>query len=99
MLATAAREGLSAPVNVTWEVTLRCNLQCRHCLSAAGRSMAGELSTEECLSVLNELASLKVFQINIGGGEPFSPAGHVHDSSLRREARHRILREHQRFVD
>ena len=71
MLAKAAREGLSAPVNLTWEVTLRCNLHCRHCLSAAGRPMEGELTTDECLSVLDELASLKVFQINIGGGEPF----------------------------
>jgi mycofactocin radical SAM maturase len=33
--------------------------------------MDGELTTEECLRVLDELASLKVFQINIGGGEPF----------------------------
>jgi mycofactocin biosynthetic radical S-adenosylmethionine protein MftC len=71
VLATAAREGLSAPVNLTWEVTLRCNLSCRHCLSGAGQAMAGELSTEECIRVLDELASLKVFQINIGGGEPF----------------------------
>jgi mycofactocin biosynthetic radical S-adenosylmethionine protein MftC len=71
MLADVARDGLSAPVNLTWEVTLRCNLNCRHCLSNGGQALRRELSTAECLSVLDELASLKVFQINIGGGEPF----------------------------
>lgn len=71
MLADIARDGLSAPVNLTWEVTLRCNMNCRHCLSDAGRALEGELSTAECLRVLDELATLKVFQINIGGGEPF----------------------------
>ena len=71
MLAQAAREGLSAPVNLTWEMTLGCNLRCRHCLSGAGRTAEDELSTAECLAVVDELARLKVFQINIGGGEPF----------------------------
>ncbi len=71
MLARLAREGLSAPVNVTWEVSLRCNLKCRHCLSNAGEPLRNELSTQEALNVLSELAKLQVFQINFGGGEPF----------------------------
>jgi len=71
VITNEARQGLSAPVNLTWEVTLACNLNCRHCLSAAGRPMDRELSTEESLAVLDELARLKVFQINVGGGEPF----------------------------
>jgi len=71
VLARLAREGLSAPVNLTWEVSLRCNLKCRHCLSAAGDPLQNELSTQEALDVLTELAQLHVFQINLGGGEPF----------------------------
>ncbi|MEW5722711.1 MAG: mycofactocin radical SAM maturase [Thermodesulfobacteriota bacterium] len=71
MLTRIAREGLSAPVNLTWEVTLGCNLRCRHCLSAAGEPRSDELSTLECRAVVDELAALKVFQVNIGGGEPF----------------------------
>jgi [mycofactocin precursor peptide]-tyrosine decarboxylase / 3-amino-5-[(4-hydroxyphenyl)methyl]-4,4-dimethylpyrrolidin-2-one synthase len=71
MLTQAARNGLSAPVNLTWEMTLECNLRCRHCLSNSGVPHPDELSTIECLSVIDELARLKVFQINIGGGEPF----------------------------
>ncbi len=71
MLIKIARDGLSAPVNLTWEVTLKCNLRCDHCLSDAGAFMDGELSAQERFKVVDELAGLKVFQVNIGGGEPF----------------------------
>ena len=64
-------EGLSAPVNVTWEVTQRCNLSCIHCLSEAGNSNGGELTYDQCLHVIDQLSSHQVFQINFGGGEPF----------------------------
>lgn len=63
--------GLSAPVNVTWEMTYACNLRCVHCLSNSGPKRNGELTTEECLQVIDSLAAMKVFQFNIGGGEPF----------------------------
>lgn len=64
-------EGLTAPVNVTWELTYACNLSCIHCLSDSGRKRPGELTTDQCLSVIDDLARNKVFQFNIGGGEPF----------------------------
>jgi mycofactocin radical SAM maturase len=63
--------GLSAPVNVTWEVTYACNLNCIHCLSDSGRKRHSELSTEQCRQVIDQLAAVHVFQFNIGGGEPF----------------------------
>ena len=63
--------GLSSPVNLTWEVTLACNLSCRHCLSASGVRARRELDTAEALNVVNQLHHAKVFQVNIGGGEPF----------------------------
>lgn len=66
-----ARGGLRAPVSVTWEVTLQCNLSCAHCLSDAGNAMPGELGPYECRQMVAQLAALKVFQVNIGGGEPF----------------------------
>jgi mycofactocin radical SAM maturase len=66
-----ARKGLRAPVNVTWEITLKCNLHCVHCLSDAGISSDNELTTQECRGLVDQLAALKVFQVNIGGGEPF----------------------------
>ena len=72
MPADLARRGLRAPVNVTWEVTLKCNLRCAHCLSDAGPESTEELSSGECRKVIDQLAALKVFQVNVGGGEPFA---------------------------
>jgi mycofactocin radical SAM maturase len=66
-----AKKGLRAPVNVTWEITLKCNLHCVHCLSDSGGILRDELNTSECMKLIDELSSLKVFQVNIGGGEPF----------------------------
>jgi mycofactocin radical SAM maturase len=80
--------GLSAPVNATWEVTYACNLSCIHCLSDSGRKRAGELSTEQALRVIDQLAAEKVFQFNIGGGEPFMRPDfldlmdHAHDKGI-----------------
>ena len=61
---------LSAPVNLTWEITHQCNLSCIHCLSSSGAGMPGELEMEECMSIVDQLAALRVFEINFGGGEP-----------------------------
>ncbi len=61
---------LSAPVNLTWEITHECNLRCLHCLSASSAASPGELSLEECRGIVDQLAALKVFEINFGGGEP-----------------------------
>jgi mycofactocin radical SAM maturase len=63
--------GLSAPVNVTWEVTYACNLRCIHCLSESGAPRPGELTTRQALDLIDTLSAAKVFQLNIGGGEPF----------------------------
>lgn len=63
--------GLSAPVNVTWEMTFACNLSCIHCVSDSGPKREGELTTEQCMQVIDTMAGMKVFQFNIGGGEPF----------------------------
>ncbi len=63
--------GLSAPVNLTWEVTYQCNLSCVHCLSDSGKKRPGELSTSQCREVIDVMSANKVFQFSIGGGEPF----------------------------
>ena len=56
---------------MTWEITWQCNLRCAHCLSAAGEASPEELSSRECQELIQQWAGLKVFQVNIGGGEPF----------------------------
>lgn len=58
---------------ISWNLTRRCNLFCAHCyLSAcAGADASGELSTEECRRVIDEIAQVNpnVFLI-LTGGEP-----------------------------
>ncbi|RAQ95261.1 mycofactocin radical SAM maturase [Thermogemmatispora tikiterensis] len=69
------RGGLSAPITVTWEITAACNLTCVHCLSSSGKRRPRELTTEQALAVVDELAEMQVFQIHFGGGEPFMYPG------------------------
>ena len=64
------KEGLDAPICLTWELTYACNLSCVHCLSSSGRRDPRELTTQECFEVIDELERLQVFYVNIGGGEP-----------------------------
>lgn len=63
--------GMRSPVNLTWEVSLACNLRCSHCLSSSGEPADNELSTAEALDLVEQLHKARVFQVNFGGGEPF----------------------------
>ncbi|HJV67476.1 MAG TPA: mycofactocin radical SAM maturase [Geomonas sp.] len=63
--------GMRSPVNLTWEVSLACNLRCTTCLSSSGEPAHGELTTAEALDLVEQVHKAKVFQINFGGGEPF----------------------------
>jgi mycofactocin biosynthetic radical S-adenosylmethionine protein MftC len=69
-LVEQLKSGLDAPICLTWELTYACNLACIHCLSSSGRRDPHELDTAQCLAVIDELARMQVFYINIGGGEP-----------------------------
>lgn len=66
------QHGLSAPICLTWEITYGCNLRCVHCLSSSGKRHPKELNTLEAKRLIDEWASMKVFYINVGGGEPMS---------------------------
>src|SRR4030042_6335020 len=56
---------------VAWELTRGCNLACVHCRASADRGpFPGELSTNECLRVMDEIASISKPVIILTGGEP-----------------------------
>src|SRR5689334_18939050 len=59
------------PVYVVWELTLACDLKCGHCGSRAGRRRQGELTTEECLDLVRQLARLGAREITLIGGEAY----------------------------
>lgn len=60
-----------APGLVIWEITLKCNLRCRHCGSSAGNARPNELTTKEGLRLCNDLARLGFRGVTLFGGEPF----------------------------
>jgi mycofactocin radical SAM maturase len=66
------RQGLNAPICLTWEMTYACNLRCVHCLSSSGVKARDELDTQEAKRLLDEWAEMRVFYINVGGGEPMT---------------------------
>ncbi len=74
---------------VVWELTLKCDLACDHCGSRAGKPRAGELSTDEALAVVAQLAELGVFEVTLIGGEAYLHAGFalvaraIHDAGIR----------------
>lgn len=53
-----------------WELTLRCNLSCLHCGSKAGKARDDEMSIEEMVALVPQLAALGTQQITLSGGDP-----------------------------
>lgn len=54
-----------------WEITLKCNLACSHCGSRAGSERSDELSTEEALDLVRQLAEVGIREVTLIGGEAF----------------------------
>lgn len=58
------------PLIIGWELTLACNLRCRHCGSSAGLPRSSELTLEESLEICDQFPALLVQEVNFTGGEP-----------------------------
>ncbi|MFP4058597.1 MAG: radical SAM protein [Candidatus Brocadiia bacterium] len=56
---------------IAWELTRACNLVCRHCRAAAvDRPTADELTTDECLRLVDDIAAFARPTVILTGGEP-----------------------------
>ena len=56
---------------VAWEITRRCNLFCAHCrASSDDLAYQNELSTEECLQLVDDISSIGKPVLILTGGEP-----------------------------
>jgi len=65
--------GRYLPHVVAWNLTRRCNLECAHCYISAGpqETADGELSTDECLRIADEILEVNPAPLFIlSGGEP-----------------------------
>src|SRR5688500_11930845 len=59
------------PIYAVWEITLACDLACRHCGSRAGHARPDELTTAECLDLVDQIADLGVMEVILIGGEAY----------------------------
>jgi len=58
---------------VVWNVTRTCNLRCVHCYSDSyAQKYPGELTHEQALAVLDDLAAFRVPAVLFSGGEPLT---------------------------
>ncbi|MFT3818209.1 MAG: heme d1 biosynthesis radical SAM protein NirJ [Rubrivivax sp.] len=78
-LAEAERSGVYPAVRATrpsgpvviWNLIRRCNLTCKHCYAlSADHEYAGELSTSEVFTVMDDLKAFRVPVLILSGGEP-----------------------------
>jgi radical SAM protein with 4Fe4S-binding SPASM domain len=59
------------PIYAVWEITLACDLACRHCGSRAGHDRPDELTTAEALDLVDQMADLGVKEVTLIGGEAY----------------------------
>ncbi len=59
------------PTYVVWEITLRCDQACHFCGTRAGHARPDELSTQECLDVVKQLAVMGTREVALHGGEAY----------------------------
>jgi radical SAM protein with 4Fe4S-binding SPASM domain len=58
------------PSLISWNLTKKCNLRCPHCYMDAGRAAENELTTQECLELIDEMKTLGTEMLILTGGEP-----------------------------
>lgn len=74
---------------IAWEITRSCNLSCAHCRAPVDSYAEDELSTEECLSLIDEFVQVGQPVLILSGGEPllrrdlFHIAGYAAERGLR----------------
>jgi radical SAM protein with 4Fe4S-binding SPASM domain len=66
-----AKDAAYKPLVAVWEITLRCDLACRHCGSRAGGERPDEMTTAECLDVVRQLAEIGTREVALIGGEAY----------------------------
>lgn len=58
------------PITGVWEITMGCNMRCKHCGSICENPQSDELTTKEALNLCEELGKLGFKHITLSGGEP-----------------------------
>ena len=56
--------------SIHWSITGRCNMQCRHCYLDAPDALYGEMSLEQCITIMDQMVDANISSVSITGGEP-----------------------------
>lgn len=61
---------INKPITAVWEITMGCNMRCKHCGSGCHEALPGELTTGEALKLCDEIGDLGLQWVALSGGEP-----------------------------
>lgn len=85
---------LIGPFQVSLDITNQCNLRCKHCYNASGENYiaaSDELTDQEVLKLVTDIAAMKPMNFCFCGGEPLLRKDLLMEAA-------RILKEGCRFV-
>ncbi|MBP1357322.1 MAG: radical SAM protein [Sulfolobus sp.] len=74
---------------ITWNMTYKCNLKCLHCYINASPDGSDGLTTEEGISLIDQMAEIKIPLLIMSGGEPlmrrdfFDLAHYAHEKGIK----------------
>ena len=61
---------LEAPLSVCWQITTKCNLNCKYCISSSGNNGVYGVDTKTAIGIINQLGKLGINRLDFTGGEP-----------------------------
>lgn len=63
---------LHGPYHISLDITNKCNYRCLHCYNSSGEnnSVSSELSDDEVIKIIKDIASIKPYNVCFCGGEP-----------------------------
>jgi len=64
------QSSLTSPLRISINISKKCNLRCKHCLSNSGNNDQDELIKEDLFKLIDQMRNAGCFFLAIGGGEP-----------------------------
>lgn len=61
---------LTAPLRIYYDITYKCNLNCKHCFTESGKKHPEELNFEQKKVLIDQMKAIGTFRLSIAGGEP-----------------------------
>ena len=61
---------LNAPLSVCWQITTKCNLKCKYCLSSSDNNGCYGLDTESAKNIIKHMGKIGINRLDFTGGEP-----------------------------